>query len=127
MTDLITSWVINALALLVTAFVLPGVHLPTSYDAVMGALYLGISNYSIKPIMSFCSTPVNFVTLGAFSWVVDAVTLLMVSWFTPGFVIDTYLDALLASIFYYLSARGLRFCMEGLQSMSAPTRKHHHD
>jgi len=126
MTDLITSWVVNALALLATSFIMPGFHLPSSYSAVIGALWLGITNYSIKPIMSFCSTPVNMLSLGAFAWVIDAVTLVVVSWFTPGMAIDTYLDALLGSVLYYLINRGMYAGLDTLrgQGQSRPSKFH---
>lgn len=115
MPDLITSWVVNALALLATAFIMPGINLPSSYSAVLGALYLGITNYSIKPIMSLCSAPVSMLTFGAWGWVVDAITLLIVSWWTPGFTIETYLDALLGSVLYWLINRGMYAGLEVVQ------------
>lgn len=120
-----TSWVINALALLMTAFIMPGIHLPTSYGAVIGAIYVGITNYSIKPIMSFFSTPVNILTMGAFSWVVDGITLIIVSWFTPDFTIDTYLDAILGSVIFFYIKQGM-FMLVDMVATRGGRQQHEH-
>jgi putative membrane protein len=75
----------TALSLLVVDIVVPGVNLATFPAALIAALAIGLVNSSVKPILSTVSMPLNFVSLGAFSLVVNGICFWLASVFVPGF------------------------------------------
>jgi putative membrane protein len=95
---LLTNWVILTLALLVTAYLLPGVSVGSFWVALMTALVLGIVNVVMKPILLFLTLPINILTLGGFTFVINALLILFVSVIVPGFSIANFWWALLFSI-----------------------------
>src|SRR5512134_2245971 len=103
--------VINALALLVTAWMVPGIHLgaagphPTERDWVtllIVALVFGLVNAVIRPIIILLSLPLQILTLGLFTFVINAFMLLLTSWIAQrldlGFRVDGFLPALLGAL-----------------------------
>jgi putative membrane protein len=105
------SLIINAVALLVTAWVIPGIHLgaagphPTTNDWVtllIVALIFGVVNAVIRPILILLSLPLEILTLGLFIFVINAFMLLLTSWIAQGmglgFRVDKFLAALLGAI-----------------------------
>ena len=105
------SLVINAVALLITAWVIPGIHLraagphPTTNDWVtllIVALIFGLVNAVIRPILILLSLPLEIITLGLFIFVINAFMLLLTSWIAQalglGFRVDKFLAALLGAL-----------------------------
>ena len=103
--------IINAVALLVTAWVIPGIHLgaagphPTNHDWVtllIVALIFGLVNTIIRPIVFLLSLPLEIITLGLFTFVINAFMLLLTSWIAQGmglgFSVDGFLTALLGAL-----------------------------
>ena len=72
-------WGINALALYLTTLIVPGVKVPTFGAAVVSALVLGIVNAVIRPIILLLTLPLNILTLGLFTLVVNTLMLYIVS------------------------------------------------
>lgn len=95
---ILINWVISALAILVTAYILPGVHLSGFTTALVVAIVLGIINAVIKPILIILTLPINILTLGLFTLVINAVIIIITSNLVPGFKVDGFLWALLFSI-----------------------------
>jgi putative membrane protein len=102
---------INALALLVAAWLLPGIHLgaagrhPTTNDWVtllVVALIFGLVNAVIRPLVILLSLPLEILTLGLFTFVINALMLLLTSWIVQGmgfgFRVDGFLTALLGAL-----------------------------
>lgn len=98
MISLIFILVANALALLGTAYLVPGIHIDTFMTALLAALVLGLLNTFVKPFLLFLTLPVNILTLGLFSWVVSAAVLWLGSYFVRGFTVDNFLSALVGGI-----------------------------
>jgi putative membrane protein len=105
------SLVINAVALLITAWVVTGIHLgaagphPTTSDWVtlfIVALIFGLVNAVIRPILILLSLPLEIITLGLFIFVINAFMLLLTSWIAQalglGFRVDRFLAALLGAL-----------------------------
>lgn len=95
---LIIRWILLALTLLFTAWLLPGIHLAGFWPALWAALVIGIINVFIRPILMIITIPINILTLGLFTFILNALLLLLVARIVPGFVIDGFLSALLGSI-----------------------------
>jgi putative membrane protein len=102
---------INAVALLITAWIIPGIHLgaagrhPTTHDWVtllIVALIFGLVNSVIRPILILLSLPLEILTLGLFIFVINAFMLLLTSWIAQGmglgFRVGKFLAALLGAV-----------------------------
>jgi putative membrane protein len=96
--SLILRWVLNALALLVVAAVVPGFDLANFWSALIAALLLGLANALVRPILVILTLPITVVTLGLFIFVINALMLLLVSTIVKGFTIAGFVPALLAAL-----------------------------
>jgi putative membrane protein len=88
----------TALSLLVVDLVVPGVNLATFPAALIAAVVLGGVNTSVKPIVSALSMPLNFVSLGAFSLVVNGFCFWLASVLVPGFEVRGLLAFILGPV-----------------------------
>ena len=95
---LLLALVLNALALVVTAYIVPGFRVNDFVSAMLTAIVIGLINTFIKPILSFLTTPINMLTLGLFTFVVNAIVLYLASLVVPGFKIDGVLAAILGAV-----------------------------
>lgn len=91
-------WIINTIAILITAYLIPGIKLAGFVEAVFAAAILGILNALIKPILIFLTFPITLITLGLFLFVINAVIFYVVGLLSPGFKVESFWSALLASI-----------------------------
>lgn len=89
---------INAIAVFITGYILPGVRLNDFVTAVVVAVVLGVINLFIKPVLIFLTLPVTVLTLGLFILVINAVVILIVDALVPGFEVSNFWWALLFSL-----------------------------
>ncbi|MFC1787849.1 phage holin family protein [Patescibacteria group bacterium] len=99
---LIFRWIINALALIGVAYLVPGFGVETFYIALMAALVLGLINAMIRPILFVLTLPVNIITLGLFTFVLNALMIWFASTFVRDFTVDGFVPALLAAILLWV-------------------------
>lgn len=95
---ILLRWIINATALLAITQVLPGFIVENFYFALIAALILGLINAVIRPILIILTLPINVITLGLFTFVINALLIWFVSTFIQGFEIDGFVTALAAAI-----------------------------
>src|SRR3990167_7336164 len=95
---LIIKWFLNALTLFLVAHIIPGFQLAGFTDALVAALIIGLVNAFLKPILVLLTLPINLLTLGLFSFIINALLLLLAANLTPGFAVDGFGTALIASI-----------------------------
>jgi len=94
----VIRFLLNGLAVLLTAYLLPGVHVEHYGYALLVALVLAIVNAIIKPILVVLTIPITFVTLGLFLLVINALMIMLVDWLVGGFTVDGFWWALLFSL-----------------------------
>lgn len=82
----------------IAAYVLPGVDVDSWTTVLMVAIALGIVNAVLKPVLVLFTLPINILTLGLFTLVINAVLVLLVSSLVPGFRVDGFLWAVIFSI-----------------------------
>ena len=85
---------ISSVAVLITAYLLPGVHVEHFFWAVLVALVLGLLNVTVKPFLVIVTIPITVFTLGLFLLVINAVVILLAGYFIPGFEVDGFWWAL---------------------------------
>ncbi len=95
---LILKWLGSALAVMISSYVLPGVKLDNFWSALWVALFLGLVNMFIKPLLILLTLPINIITLGLFTFVINAVLILLASSVIKGFSVSGFWVALLFSI-----------------------------
>jgi putative membrane protein len=98
MLGVFLTTLITALGLLVVDLAVPGVSIATFPAALLAAISIGLVNSSIKPVLSVLSLPINFLTLGLFSLVVNGVCFWLASLLVPGFAVHGLLAILLGPI-----------------------------
>ena len=100
---IIISWILSALIILVVASITPGVHVASFTTALAVALVLGIINAFLKPVLLILTLPINILTLGLFTFVINAVLILVVGNIVPGFLVDGFLWAFVFGIILSIS------------------------
>jgi len=113
--NVLVSWLIMTLAIIITAYVLPGVSVSTFVVALLVALVIGILNAFIKPILLVLSLPINILTLGLFTFVINALLIMLTSWIVPGFKVAGFWWALLFSIILSVVLYLLYVCLNALE------------
>lgn len=94
----LVNWLIFTLAVLITSYLLPGVVLSGIVAALVAALVIGFINVFVRPVILFLTLPINILTLGLFTFVVNAGLILLASAIVPGFSVNGFWWALLFSI-----------------------------
>lgn len=90
--------IINALAVYFTAMLLNGVTISDFSTAILVSLVLGIVNTLIKPILLVFTLPINILTLGLFTWVINALMVVLVQNLVSGFQVVSFGWAILFSL-----------------------------
>ena len=113
MMALVLRWVLNAGALLLVAFLYPGVKVETFFAALIAALVLGLVNAVIRPILVVLTLPVTVLTLGLFIFVINALLFWLVAEILEGFHVAGFWAALFGSILYSIIATVIAWLVVG--------------
>lgn len=97
-------WILNAVALLIVAYILPGIAVASFGSALIAALVLGLLNALVKPVLILLTLPITIVTLGLFLLVLNALMFWFAGSILEGFVVDGFGWALLGALIYSLVA-----------------------
>lgn len=95
---LILRWLINAGTLLLLANFLPGMVVSGWYSALIAALIIGLLNAIIRPVLMVLTLPVNILTLGLFTFVINALLFWLASSVVKGFDVDGFGTAFLGAL-----------------------------
>lgn len=123
---------VTALSLFVVDLVVPGVTIATVTAAILAAISLGLVNGFVKPVLSILSLPVTFLTLGAFSLVVNGFCFWLASLVVPGFVVHGFLGFILGPVVLsfvstflsqYLAEKGLFKSLMGQDAVAIDAGK----
>ncbi len=105
---ILISILINGLAVFFTSYILPGVKVDSFITAIIVAVVLGIVNFVVKPILHLLTLPITILTLGLFTFVINALMILLVDYLVTGFHVDNFWAALLFSLVLSLVSSLLR-------------------
>jgi putative membrane protein len=95
-------WALNSLALLIVAYLFPGVQVQDWQAAAVAALVLGLANVLVKPVLVLLTLPITIVTLGLFLLVINALLLWAVGSVVPGFHVNGFWAGLVGAVLYSL-------------------------
>ena len=99
---LLLIWLVNALSLLAVAYLLPSVSVESFYVAVITAFLLAIVNTVIRPVLVLITLPINILTLGLFTLVINGLLFWFVASFVEGFHVAGFWSALGGALLYSL-------------------------
>jgi len=99
---LLLVWLLNALSLLAVAYLIPSVRVESFYVALVTALLLAVVNTLIRPVLVFVTLPINILTLGLFTFVINAMLFWFVASFVEGFAVGGFWSAFWGALAYSL-------------------------
>jgi len=98
MNGILLRWLISTISFLVAAYLISGIHVGGFFSAFFAAAILGILNAFFRPVVLILTLPINILSLGLFTFVINALLLMMVSGIIAGFSVDGFWWALLGSL-----------------------------
>ena len=95
----IIQFVVIAGTVFLIANNVPGIHVEGGYKTVLFvALVWSLVSMVLKPVLSILTLPLTFITLGLFSFILNAFLFAAMEWVVPGFVVDGFIPALIGSV-----------------------------
>ncbi|SHE78045.1 phage holin family protein [Caloramator proteoclasticus] len=108
---ILTKIILNAASIYITASIVKGVEIRGFLAAIVAAAILGIVNALIRPIFLLFSLPINLMTLGLFTFVINGLMLSIAASVTQGFYISNFGSAIVASIIISIVSAILNFLL----------------
>jgi putative membrane protein len=99
---LLLVWLLNAVALLVVAYLLPGITVASFGSALIAALVLGLLNMLVKPVLVLLTLPITIITLGLFLIVLNALLFWFAGSVLKGFQVNGFWWAVIGALLYSL-------------------------
>lgn len=107
MPEFLITWLIATAALMITAYIVPGLLVTNIVSAAVASVILGLVNAIIKPLLVVLTLPLTLLTFGLFLFVINAIVIWLAGMLTPGFVVGGFVPALVGSIVLTLVTSGL--------------------
>lgn len=102
MTRLLLVWLINALALIAVAYLMPSITVSSFGAALIAALVLGLVNAVVRPVLVLLTLPVTILTLGLFIFVLNGLLFWMVGTWLAGFDVGGFWSGVIGAILFSL-------------------------
>ncbi len=96
--SILFAWIIITIAILLAAYLIPGIKVNSLGSAIVGAAILGLLNVLIKPILIILTFPITLLTLGLFIFVINALLFWLAGSMIRGFSVRSFGPALLGSL-----------------------------
>jgi putative membrane protein len=100
MTRLLVVWLVNTAALIAVAYLMPSVSISSFGAALAAALFLGLVNTVIRPVLVLLTLPVTVLTLGLFIFVINGLLFWAVGAFIEGFHVAGFWSAVIGAIVF---------------------------
>jgi len=100
--NLILRWLISALSVMAAAYIVPGVRVASFWSALIAALVIGLVNALVRPILLLLTLPINILTLGLFTLVINALMFWLASSVVKGFDVISFKAAFLGALIFWL-------------------------
>ena len=98
MTPYLIHWLMASVALMLTAYFVPGFHVDGFGAALIASVVIGLVNIFVWPVLTILTLPLTIFTFGFFLLIVNGLALKIAAALTPGFSIDGFLPAVFGSI-----------------------------
>jgi len=94
----ITRWLVITVAILLASWFVSGIRVESLLTAIIAAGILGLINVFIKPVLIILTLPLSIITLGVFTFFINALLLQLVAYMIPGFEVEGFLAAFLGAL-----------------------------
>lgn len=111
MLHFVLQWMVSGLAILITSKIIPGFKIESFFAACIAVVILGLGNAIVWPILFIFTLPINILTLGLFTFVINGAVLKLCAALVPGFEIDSWLSAIFGSIVLSLVGMALHYAL----------------
>src|SRR5512135_2621479 len=108
MLRLLTTWLLNALALLVLPYIVPSIEVTSFRSALFAALVLAFINTLIRPVLLLLTLPATLLTLGLFIFVINGLLFWFIGSILKGFAVDGFWYGVAGSMLYSFFSWGLQ-------------------
>jgi len=98
MVNTLVRWIIYAVLIIFVSWIVPGIEVDNFVSAMFVCIILALINTFIKPIIQLITLPVTIVTLGLFTFIINALMLMLAGLVAPGFEVSGFLSALIGSL-----------------------------
>ena len=98
MKGILIRWLLLTISIILTSYLVDGIYVASFSSALFAALVLGILNALFRPVLIVITLPINILTLGLFTFVINALLLKMVSGVVPGFYVYGFWSAVFGSL-----------------------------
>ena len=95
---LLLRWLLFALAIIFVAWRVPGIDVDNFQSAMLVTVIIALINIFIRPLIVFITLPINILTLGLFTLVINALLFMLAGYVAPGVEVDGFLSAFLGSV-----------------------------
>ena len=95
---ILIRWIILTLSIIIASYLLEGIHISGFFSAFFAAAALGILNALFRPILLILALPINVLTLGLFTFIINALMLKTASGIIPGFEVHGFWTAVIGSL-----------------------------
>jgi len=100
MLYLLLRWVLNTLVLIIVSYLTPGVNFASFWSALITAVVFGLINAIIRPIVLILTLPINILTLGLLTFIINALMFWLASAIVPGFYVADFASAFWGALIY---------------------------
>ena len=97
---LLVVWILNAIALLAVAYLMPSIEVTGFTAALIAAAVIGLVNMLIKPVLILLTLPVTILTLGLFIFVINGLLFYFVGEILEGFQVQSLMAGILGAVLY---------------------------
>lgn len=95
---LLVRWILFALAIIFVAWLVPGIEVENFQSAMLVTVIIALINIFIRPLIVFITLPINILTLGVFTLVINALLLMLAGYLAPGVDVEGFLSAFIGSV-----------------------------
>ena len=95
---LLVRWILFALAIVFVAWLVPGIEVENFQSAMLVTVIIALINIFIRPLIVFITLPINILTLGVFTLVINALLLMLAGYLAPGVDVEGFLSAFIGSV-----------------------------
>lgn len=95
---LLLRWILFTLAIMFVAWLVPGIGVENFQSAMLVTVIMALINIFIRPLIVLITLPINILTLGIFTLVINALLFMLAGYVAPGFYVDGFLAAFLGSV-----------------------------
>jgi putative membrane protein len=95
---LLLHWLISTASLLIVAYLIPGIQVSGLGTALLASIVIGLVNATVGFVIKVVTLPLTILTFGLFLLVINALMLLLTSYFVPGFYVASFWSAFFGAI-----------------------------